>query len=128
MTREELQKCAAACLASSLACDYGIAAFLKSEHAEKLKACIATLLECASVCRATLSVMSIGGVFSERQCSLCIDACDYCAQVCEAHMQWGGEHTKACANTCRRCAEICEDTLAHTRQPMSKNNGTPVKK
>ncbi|TWV98730.1 four-helix bundle copper-binding protein [Chitinophaga pinensis] len=108
-----IQKCAEACLASSLECDYAIAAFLKSENADKLKDCIIHLLECAAIARATVAVMSIGGQFSEKQCRLCIDVCYSCAQVCEAHMQWAQANAGACADSCRRCAQICEDVISH---------------
>jgi hypothetical protein len=122
MSREELKKCAEACLACSLACDYCVSSLLKSEKTEKLKDCIKTLLECTAICKATVAVISLEGTFSEQQCRLSIDACNRSAEVCEANMQAEPEHCRACADACRQCADICEETFNVMSQPVLQGN------
>ncbi|WP_410683906.1 four-helix bundle copper-binding protein [Chitinophaga filiformis] len=122
MSRKELKICAEACVSCSLECSYCVTALLKSQHAEKLKNCTAILLECIAICKATVAVATLDGVFSEQQCRLCIDVCNKCAEICEAHMQWESEHCRACADACRRCADICEESFSAIGKPVLTNN------
>lgn len=64
------------------------------------------LIECAMMCQMNVSMMSMGGQFSQEHCSLCAKICDACAKECS---MFKDEHCQKCADACRSCADECRN-------------------
>ena len=67
---------------------------------------IRTLLDCAQACETSRDFMLRASDLHPKTCGVCADACERCAESCEA---LGGEEMKRCAEICRRCAESCRE-------------------
>jgi hypothetical protein len=71
--------------------------------------CIELDRECASICRSTAELLSIGGVHATLLCSACAEMCEACARECEMHDM---DHCQECAEECTACAEECRKMSA----------------
>jgi hypothetical protein len=112
MTNQQYQQCLEACQACATACHQCAVACLNEKDVEMLKTCIQLDLECAVICNAAATVMSMEGRFSDQLCRVCADICNACADECEKHAQHGMEHCRRCADMCRKCATACEEMAA----------------
>lgn len=73
---------------------------LGGEHAENEH--ITMLLTCATVCRTSGELMSLGSDWHATMCELCAQVCEECADVCE---ELGD--MEDCVAACQECAEQC---------------------
>jgi hypothetical protein len=110
MNKERFKTCIDACNACATACEHCAAADLKEEQVKMLIDCILMDLECSTICRATVKIMTINGKFADQMCAICAQACDACATECEKHIHM--EHCKTCAEQCRKCAGECRKMAA----------------
>jgi hypothetical protein len=67
---------------------------------------IRTLLDCAQMCDTSRDFMLRGSPLHPAVCGVCADACQRCAESCEA-LGADDEVMQNCAEVCRRCAETC---------------------
>ena len=76
--------------------------------------CIATNLDCATVCDATATLLTRQGRDQPSvlvaQIKACMEACRVCAEECERHAAMM-EHCRVCAAECRRCENACRTLL-----------------
>ena len=82
--------------------------------AEKMdmRQCIRTCMDCADICDATFKVATRrtgnNELLMEEMLTLCITACDICAEECARH---DNDHCRRCAEMCRECAGDCRAAL-----------------
>jgi hypothetical protein len=105
MSHEKFQVCIDACIACAIECEHCATSCLNEDDVKMLIRCITLDRECATICRSTAALMSIGGEHAAGICHVCAEICEVCAEECEKHSHM--EHCKNCADECRRCAEEC---------------------
>ncbi len=106
MSHQQYQNCIEACYACAIACTHCATECLKEEKVRDLRRCIQLDMECASICKSSADLMSLGSSFSSH---FCADVCNSCAEECEKHAQMGMRHCGECAAACRKCAKACEE-------------------
>src|SRR5215475_4853681 len=103
------QTCVDACVKCAIACDYCASACLNEEDVNIIARCIQLDLECATMCRTAVQLMSLRSEHASTVCQLCADVCSACAEECSRHDM---EHCRECAEACRVCAEECASMAA----------------
>ena len=105
---EEALVCFQTCTACADAC-------LSEEGVAGLTACIRMNLDCATICAATVEVLSRHTGFdasvTRGQLQACIASCRACGDMCEHHAKTY-QHCRVCADACRSCERACRDILA----------------
>ena len=96
-----LNECAAECNHCTSAC-------LDEQDVKMLAKCIKLEIDCAEICRLTISFLARGSEHAEHILKECAEICDACAKECEKHSHM--EHCKKCAEVCHKCAEACQQT------------------
>lgn len=66
--------------------------------------CIQLDMECAAICYAAASLMSMGSERAMEICRICAEICQQCGEECQKHDM---EHCQECAKACLQCAEEC---------------------
>jgi len=103
----ESLNCFQVCTACADAC-------LSEDMVAELTTCIRTNLDCASVCAATVQVLSrhtgYDANLTRGQLQACIAACRACGDECASHAQMH-EHCRICAEACRACEQACSALL-----------------
>jgi hypothetical protein len=102
MNYQHYQSCIQACLHCMTLCYHCAAEDLKENH--DMGRCIQLNMECAAICNAAATLMSLGSEQALSLCKLCAEICRKCASECGRHPH---EHCRECAEACRRCAELC---------------------
>jgi hypothetical protein len=72
---------------------------------------IQALLDCAQACDASRDFMLRGSELHPAVCGVCADACQRCAESCDA-IGPDDDVMRNCADVCRRCAESCRTMAA----------------
>jgi hypothetical protein len=90
-------ECIVACLQCAAEC-------LRESDPAAMARCIALAVECADVCRVTVSSVAWGSEHMNAVCSLCAAVCQTCASECAKHPM---DHCQACAEACKQCAAVC---------------------
>lgn len=90
-------RCAESCELCATSC-------LREPNVQAMANCAQLNRECAEVCWASASLMSMDSQFAKQFCGLCATVCDACAKECERHNM---DHCKRCAQACRTCADEC---------------------
>ena len=103
------QSCIEACMDCIAACKHCASSCLGEDDVKAMATCIRTDLECAAICGAAVTLMSMDSKFAHEACRLCADICNACAEECEKHTM---DHCKKCAAACRYCAEECIGMVA----------------
>lgn len=103
------QSCIEACMDCIAACKHCASSCLREKDVTAMATCIRTDLECAAMCEAAVTLMSMDSAFAHEACRLCADICNACAEECEKHPM---DHCKKCAAACRYCAEECIGMVA----------------
>jgi hypothetical protein len=103
------QTCIDACVRCAVACDHCASSCLNEEDVNTMARCIQLDLECATMCRAAVQLMSLRSEHANAICQLCADVCSACAEECGRHNM---EHCKECAEACRACVEECASMAA----------------
>ncbi len=101
---KEFDRCAQTCYECLNAC-------LGEKDAYKRKRLIKILLECSKMCETTAFIMSVDGKFVKKQCQLCVEVCDVCAQECAV---FEDAYCRKCAEECRICTDKCQEMLNMT--------------
>lgn len=100
-------RCAQACTACADAC-------LAEPEVEKLRQCIRSDLDCATICAAVgeAGTRRTGANESvlRKLIEACEEACRTCAEESEKHAGMHA-HCKLCAEACRSCEQTCRDAL-----------------
>ncbi|MBA3986064.1 MAG: four-helix bundle copper-binding protein [Flavobacteriales bacterium] len=96
-----LHNCVAHCESCAGSC-------LQEDNLEMMRTCIKTDIVCASICKATATILATDFKDVNELIAHCAKVCNQCAQECEKHDH---EHCKACAVACRKCAEACNAYL-----------------
>jgi len=104
MNYHEYKECIDACNNCIAICNHCISSCLQEEDVEKMAECIRLDLECITICKAAVDLMSTGSRFAPAICQICADVCIACADECRKHSH---EHCQECADACRQCAEEC---------------------
>ena len=95
--------CSAICTSCADAC---------SAEKMDMRQCIRTCMDCADICDATFKVATRrtgnNELLMEEMLTLCITACDICAEECARH---DNDHCRRCAEMCRECARDCRAAL-----------------
>lgn len=111
MDQSVLLECVTACLECAATCTSCADACLGEQSIQSLVRCIRLNLDCATVCRATGTVLTRQTAperaVIQAQLRACIEACHACGQECERHAGHH-EHCRVCAESCRRCEAACE--------------------
>ena len=94
-----LQDCANECNHCTTAC-------LDEPNVKALINCIKLDIDCAEICRLTISLLARGSEHGKHLLKECAEVCDVCAAECEKHAHHH-DHCKKCAEACRTCAEAC---------------------
>ena len=95
---DALNNCATECSHCAMAC-------LDEQDVKMLTTCIKLNIDCAEVCRLTVSLLSRGSQHGHHLLKECIEICEACATECDRHSHM--EHCKKCAAVCRDCVEEC---------------------
>jgi hypothetical protein len=95
---EALARCHTTCLSMAMTHCFE----LGGEHARPQH--IRLMLDCATLCAATLDLLAHKSQFHNRVCALCADICDVCAADCRRLGQM-----EECVEACRHCAACCRD-------------------
>lgn len=103
---DAMQKCIDACTECEQSCLAAVAHCLElgGKHAENSH--IQLLLDCAEMCRTSISSMLRGSQHQPHVCGLCATICTSCAVDCERFAD--DDMMRQCAEICRRCAESCQ--------------------
>jgi hypothetical protein len=111
MIYEQYIECIEACQKCATICNNCATAYLNKKEVEKLSQCIQLTMEWAVICRTATEIMSMGGIYSDRQCAICVEICNECADECLKHAK-NLEQCRECVEVCRRCAELCASLSA----------------
>lgn len=104
-TLNDYQSCIDTCNNCASACNHCAASCTREEDVEMMAKCIRLDMECAALCTATATLMSLGSDKSKELCRICADLCIECAEECEKHHH---DHCLQCAAACRECASQCQ--------------------
>lgn len=102
---DKYQKCIDACNRCAQACIECMGMCLNEPDVIARKNCIATLNECACICKEASSFMSMDAKHAADLCKLCETICNECAQECG---MFKDDHCKKCAAECQSCANECK--------------------
>ena len=112
--QDALAECVAACFECAHSCEVCADACLAEDSVADMRGCIRTDLDCADICTATGRVLSRQTAFFDSpaatQVKACRDACQKCAQTCEAHRSHHA-HCAQCADACNACVTACDKLL-----------------
>lgn len=108
MLESKYQDCIDACLQCMAACNNCAASCAREENIKDMARCILLDMECAEICSAAASLMSMDGHFVKEICRICAEACERCADECSQHDM---DHCIDCAEACRECAIECKKML-----------------
>lgn len=110
-SEKNMEQCIADCFASFSASTKCLSHCLEKggKHAEK--AHIQLMIECADMCKMSMSLMLSNSQFAFEHCQLCAKVCELCAESCAAHAH-GNKVMEDCVNACKKCAESCR-SMAH---------------
>jgi hypothetical protein len=109
-TAREMQECIASCLNCHSVCLATITHCLEKGGRHAEMAHIRLMLDCAEICQTSANFMLRGSDMHSRTCGVCAEVCERCAQDCE---RLGDDtHMRACAEACRRCAASCKHMAA----------------
>lgn len=64
-----------------------------------------SLIDCAQICQLTADLLLRGSPLRHLMTSICVKACERCAQQCDRLED--DDVLQQCAAACRRCAEAC---------------------
>ena len=96
------------------ACDADADADLAEPDLSEMVRCIRLCLDCAEICRATVSVTSRQtdweATVTRPLLAACLASCQSCGEECERHAQTH-EHCRVCAEACRRGELACRTLL-----------------
>jgi hypothetical protein len=98
------QKCIDACFKCAQACYECMKLCLNEPDVQARKNYIATLMECACMCKEAAGFMSFDAQYSKDVCKLCAVLCEKCAADCG---MFKDDHCVKCANECKACAQEC---------------------
>ena len=101
---EDYQSCIDASLACASACHHWASSCTLEDDVTMMADCIRLDMECAAICTATATLLSLGSEKSKELCWICADLCMECAEECEKHQM---DHCRQCAAACRECAAQC---------------------
>lgn len=96
---EEATRLCRACAAASDRCAYGL---LDNAASDEIVNCIRKCLDCATICRATATVLARGSGIASDMCRVCLEACLRCETECE---RIDNELTRDCAKACVGCED-----------------------
>ena len=89
-------------------------ACLSDQHADTLRTCTRTDLDCADVCVTTSNILSRHTGYDANITRAVLTAsaqtCTSCADECDRHARMH-DHCRICAAACRRCRDACEAVL-----------------
>ena len=97
---DALNDCATECSHCAMAC-------LDEKDVKMLAKCIKLDIDCADICRLTVSLLSRDSEHGLHLLRECAEVCIACSTECEKHSHM--EHCKKCAAVCRHCAEECSE-------------------
>ena len=97
--------CIEACQRCAALCHHCAAFCIKEENASMMATHIQLTLECAAICSAAATLMSLGSEYVKDILKLCATMCDACAEACSKS---ANEHCLECAEACTKCADECE--------------------
>lgn len=106
MKKTNLMQALAQCIE---ACGTCASSCLNEADVKKMKACIATDLDCADICSAALQILSRDSAHSDAVIKACKTICESCEKTCQSHDM---EHCQKCAKACKACAEACDAYLS----------------
>jgi len=89
-------------------CNYCFNACLKEEDVKMMARCIKLDKECSEICGLAISHISSDGSLTKEILTLCVKACQQCAEECGKH---DNDHCRECAKACKECAEACNSYL-----------------
>ena len=102
MNYHDYKTCIDACLNCAAICHHCANMDLKEKH--HMGDCAQLDMECAAICTAAATLMSLGSPFSKDICKICAAICKKCGDECRKHDH---EHCRECAEACRRCEAEC---------------------
>lgn len=105
LTGTNFKKATETCLACATACESYLDTCLGDGGSVEIEGDgIRKLMDCATICRVTATLLARGSGIATDQCRVCIEACLRCETECG---RAGGEEAKDCARACN----ACEDAL-----------------
>jgi len=102
------QMCITACNNCAQACEECIMLCLEEPDVQKRSKCIASLVECAGICRLAACFMSMNSQHANDLCKLCATICDCCAKECGIFKD---SHCTECSDYCKSCATECKNMV-----------------
>lgn len=99
------EECIDACIKCARVCRETLAHCFSMDESHKGSNHLTLLMDCAEMCDMSASLMERGSGHSRHHCALCADACNQCAESCDA---FDDSLMKNCTKVCRDCAEKCE--------------------
>lgn len=103
MAGSELEDCITGCLACHAICLQTMYHCLKVGGARAGADHVRMLLDCATLCGASVQLMLAESPLQAQVCALCAEACRECEAACR---RMGDVTDLRCADSCRRCAEM----------------------
>jgi hypothetical protein len=101
-----LSRCVSECLDCRRACTEAAVQVL-SDGAERPRALVSQLWDCADMCETNAGLMLRGSALIQRTCETCAEICEACATQCDPFVD--DVRLQASAQACRRCAATCRD-------------------
>ena len=102
---DQMKACIDACNNCAALCNNCSSMSLKEKDSGAMARCIQLNMECASICKATSQLMSLGSEQSKDISKICADICKKCGDECSKHNM---DHCKKCAEACYTAAELCK--------------------
>ena len=107
----DLRECIATCIECSTICLATVPHCLGMGGAHAEPDHIRLLLDCAEICQTSVNFMIRRSDLHARTCAICAEICDDCAADCE-RLAGDDAQMEACAQACRRCADQCRRMAA----------------
>ncbi|MGE5196836.1 MAG: four-helix bundle copper-binding protein [Anaerolineae bacterium] len=79
-------------------------AWMKAPLSKEEKECARMWNDCATICEASIHLLSRGSMYSENILKLCEQICGDCSKECSKH---NSTSCKKVANACKKCMELC---------------------
>lgn len=110
----EYYDCIEKCFETASSCWISADAFIGERDDKQLQAAIEATLNCSQTLAETVKVLLNHKNLSQdeikRQLSLCIEACDHCAEIVSRHCD-DHEHCLICVRCCEGCSRACKSYL-----------------
>jgi hypothetical protein len=93
-------------------CAYYVAQNLRQNLSRVTGTGVHMALDCASVCQAMASELTLDDIINLHLCQVCAFICNSCGEELERLDAMGIAHCSECSKACYQCAKACQQILS----------------